>query len=160
MKSTLHEILFESINTLCCGPDAAQAGTANSPWPRSSGAACFKRAVKRVLTFKQAPKSRWFHCCLNPGDSSAARRTSSTFLLPDFLPWVRAGPVAGEAMGRCGLGLTLFISGVSVPWRSPLGSEEVLGLWVMPAKLLAGGGRDVIPLGCSVPFLPREETLN
>lgn len=39
------------------------------------------------------------HGCLNPGDSSAARRTSSTFLLLDFFPWVRAGPVAGEAMG-------------------------------------------------------------
>lgn len=48
---------------LCCGPDAAQAGTANSPWPRSSRASCFSRVVKSELTFKQQ---------LNPGGFTAA----------------------------------------------------------------------------------------
>lgn len=66
MKLTPHEILFWSIDSLCCGPDAAQAGTANSPWPRSSRASCFNRVVKRVLIFEQAAKSWWFHCCSGP----------------------------------------------------------------------------------------------
>ena len=61
------------------------------------------------------------------------------------------------------LGLTLFQGSVSPAdpcVRLPLGLDKVLGLWVMPARPSAGGGGDVIPLGCSVPFLRREETLN
>lgn len=85
------------------------------------------------------------------------------FLLQDFFPWVRAGSVTGEAMRRYVLGMTLFQGSVSPAdphVRLLLGLDKVLGLWEMPARPSARGGGDVIPLGCGVPFLRREETFN
>lgn len=46
------------------------------------------------VDLKQAAESWWFHCCAGPRDGAGARRTCGTFLLKDFFPWVRAGPVA------------------------------------------------------------------
>jgi len=55
------------------------------------------------------------------------------------------------------LGLMLFQGSASPAdpcARLLLGLGEVLGLWVMPARPSAGGDRgDVVPRGCSVPFL-------
>lgn len=75
-------------------------------------------------------------------------------LLQDFFPQVRAGRVAGEVMEWYMLGLTSFVRFVfplipAYPVTAGLGQ----GVGVVGDAGWAGG--DVIPLGCSMPFLRR-----